>query len=223
MTDLKLYNYFRSSPSYRVRIALHLKGLEFKYIPIHLLNNGGEQNSADYQKINPAREVPSIEHEGAVISQSVAIIEYLDEAFPTPMLYPKELHRRARVRQLCEIINCTHPLQNLKVLQYLEKDLNVASEQKNKWLSEWMHRCFQAYEDIIRHTSGTYSVGDQVTAADLFLIPQIFSAQRFNIDTSQYKLITKVEASCLKLEAFQKAHPLKQVDTPIELRQNENR
>ncbi len=220
MTDLKLYNYFRSSPSYRVRIALHIKSLEFKYIPIHLLNNGGEQNSADYQKINPAREVPSLEHEGALISQSVAIIEYLDEAFPTPPLYPKELHRRARVRQLCEIINCTHPLQNLKVLQYLEKDLGINADQKNKWLSEWLHRSFQAYEEIIRHTGGIFSVGDQVTAADLFLIPQIFSAQRFNIDTTQYKLISKIEAACLKEEAFKKAHPLRQTDTPIDIRQN---
>ncbi len=220
MTDLKLYNYFRSSPSYRVRIALHIKSLEFKYIPIHLLNNGGEQNSADYQKINPAREVPSLEHEGALISQSVAIIEYLDEAFPTPPLYPKELHRRARVRQLCEIINCTHPLQNLKVLQYLEKDLGINADQKNKWLSEWLHRSFQAYEEIIRHTGGIFSVGDQVTAADLFLIPQIFSAQRFNIDTTQYKLISKIEAACLQEEAFKQAHPLRQTDTPIDIRQN---
>jgi len=220
MTDLKLYNYFRSSPSYRVRIALHLKGLEFKYVPIHLLNNGGEQNSAEYQKINPAKEVPSLEHEGAIISQSVAIIEYLDEAFPTPALYPKEPHKRARVRQLAEIINCTHPLQNLKVLQYLEGNLTVSPEQKNKWLNEWMHRGFQAYEEIIRHTAGRFSVGDQVTAADLFLIPQIFSAQRFSVDISRYKLISKIEQVCLQMDVFQKAHPFRQPDTPNDLRLN---
>jgi maleylacetoacetate isomerase len=216
--ELKLYNYFRSSPSYRVRIALHLKGLEFKYIPIHLLNNGGEQHGAEYQKINPAQEVPALWHEGAVISQSVAIIEYLDEAFPNPPLYPKQPHQRARVRQLCEIINCTHPLQNLKVLQFLEKDLGFKEPQKNQWISEWLHRGFQTYEETVRVTAGLFSVGDQVTAADLFLVPQILSAKRFNIDTSGYKLITRIGEACANLEAFQKAHPTRQIDTPPELR-----
>ncbi len=217
--ELKLYNYFRSSPSFRVRIALHLKGLEFEYIPVHLLNNGGEQHSLEYQKINPAREVPALWHEGAIISQSVAIIEYLDEAFPNPPLYPKEPHMRARVRQLCEIINCTHPLQNLKVLQFLEKELDVKEPKKIQWLTQWMQTGFQAYEDSVKPTAGQFSVGDQVTAADLFLVPQVLAAKRFNIDTTRYKLISRIDEACSNVEAFRKAHPTRQIDTPPELRQ----
>lgn len=219
MKELKLYNYFRSSPSYRVRIALHLKGLEFEYIPVHLLNNGGEQYSPEYQKINPAKEVPSLLHEGNFISQSVAIIEYLDEVYPNPSLFPKEPHTRARVRQLCEIINCTHPLQNLKVLRYLEETFSVVDEKKTTWVNHWAQQGFHAFEEIIRHTSGDFSVGDQVTAADLFLIPQVFAAKRFNVDLSNYKNILRINEACLKLEVFKKAHPHRQVDTPQELRE----
>lgn len=218
--ELQLYNYFRSSAAYRVRIALHLKGLEFEYKPIHLLNDGGQQHSPQYRKINPNREVPSMVHEGQVINQSVAIIEYLDETFPTPPLYPKNPSDRARVRQLCEIINCTHPLQNLKVLQYLEKEFGADESRKAKWISEWMHRGFEAFEETIRTTAKMFSLGDHVTAADLFLVPQIFSAKRFHVDITKYPLMSKINENCLELDAFQRAHPFRQMDTPADLRIN---
>lgn len=214
--ELKLYNYFRSSPSYRVRIALHMKGLEFEYKPIHLLKNGGEQHSPEYQKINPAREVPALAHEGQIITQSVAIIEYLDEVYPNPPLYPKEPGARARIRQYCETINCTHPLQNLKVLQYLEKEFSANDEKKTQWITNWMSQSFAALEELLHHTSGTYCWGDQITAADLFLIPQIFAGQRFSVPMDNFKTIHRINESCLKVEAFQKAHPYRQVDTPEE-------
>lgn len=215
--ELKLYNYFRSSPSYRVRIALHMKGLEFEYKPIHLLKNGGEQYSPEYQKINPAREVPALIHEGQIITQSVAIIEYLDETFPNPALYPKEPGARARIRQYCEIINCTHPLQNLKVQQYLEKEFGAKDADKAKWLTNWMSQSFSALEELLHHTAGTYCWGDQVTAVDLFLIPQIFAGERFAVPMENFKTINRINENCLKLEAFKKAHPLCQIDTPPEL------
>jgi maleylacetoacetate isomerase/maleylpyruvate isomerase len=218
--ELQLYNYFRSSAAYRVRIALNLKGLSYEYKPVHLLNNGGEQNSPEYLKINPSREVPALVHEGQCIGQSVAIIEYLDEMFKVPSLYPLETANRARVRQLCEIINCTHPLQNLKVLKHLESEFGADQNRKNKWVAHWMHQGFQAYEEIARVTSKKFSLGDQVTAADLFLIPQMFSAKRFQVDTSGYSNLSRINENCLMLEAFRKAHPHRQIDTPAELREN---
>jgi maleylacetoacetate isomerase len=216
--EIKLYNYFRSSASYRVRIALHYKGLEFEYTPIHLINQGGEQYSAEYKKVNPASEVPTLVHDGQNIGQSVAIIEYLDEVFPHPSLYPKEASKKAKVRQLCEIINCIQPLQNLKILKHFETDFQVREEQKQAWLNKWLPTAFEAYEETAKHTCGNFSVGDQVTAADLFLIPQVFTAQRYNINIDQFKLIQKINERCLQLPFFQKAHPYRQPDTPPDMR-----
>lgn len=216
--EIQLYNYFRSSPSYRVRIALHLKCLEFEYKPIHLLKNGGEQHSDEYRKINPAKEVPSLAHEGQIITQSMAIIEYLDECYPNPALFPKEPGVRARIRQLCETINCTHPLQNLKVLQYLEKEFQANEAQKQRWLAEWMGRTFEVLEETLKHTAGKYCWGDHVTAADLFLIPQIFSGARFQVGIEKHKTLQRINENCLTHSAFIKAHPHRQIDTPPELK-----
>jgi maleylacetoacetate isomerase/maleylpyruvate isomerase len=217
--DFQLYNYFRSSPSYRVRIALHIKGLEFEYKPVHLLKDGGQQHSEEYRKLNPAREVPALVHESQVITQSMAIIEYLDECFPNPSLFPKEPGAKARVRQLCENINCTHSLQNLKVLQYLEKELGASEAQKQKWLNKWMERTFEVLEEVTTHTAGKFCWGDEVSAADLFLVPQVFSAKRFNIEIDRFKILHRINENCLKLEAFKKAHPHRQIDTPAELKE----
>lgn len=216
--EIQLYNYFRSSASYRVRIALHYKGLEFIYKPIHLIENGGQQYSPEYKKLNPSSEVPALAHDGQVICQSVAIIEYLDEVFPNPALYPKEPGLKARTRQLCEIINCVQPMQNLRTLKYLETGFLLPEEQKINWLNQWIPMAFQAFEENLKHLSGKYCIGDHVTAADLFLIPQIFAVQRYNIDTSKYPLINKVNNNCLELECFKKAHPFSQPDTPSDLR-----
>jgi maleylacetoacetate isomerase len=220
MNQIKLYNYFRSSTSYRVRIALHLKKLDFEYIPVHLLNNGGEQNAEAYRKLNPVGGVPTLAIGEQIISQSFAILEYLDDAFPhTYQLLPKDPYQKAKIRQVCENINADiHPLQNLKVTQYLEKKHAYTQEQKNEWCQKWIQEGFKATEKILSATAKTYSFGDTVTAADLFIVPQVFSANRLKVDVSQFEILSKIDQNCLKLEAFQKAHPHKQIDTPPDLK-----
>ena len=215
MTELTLYNYFRSSTSYRVRIALHYKNLNFTYKPVHLINDGGEQHKSAYKNLNPMSEVPTLIHEGLPLSQSMAIIEYLDEVFPHPGLFPREAQKRARLRQFCENINSfMHPLTNLKVLQYLEVKHGYTQVNKEEWVTVWSKKGFEATENFLKKTAGRFCFGDEVTAADLFLIPQIFSAQRFKLDLSPYPLAMKINENCLSLDYFKKAHPYRQVDTP---------
>jgi maleylacetoacetate isomerase/maleylpyruvate isomerase len=218
MSDLVLYNYFRSSASYRARIGLHHKQLAFEYKPVHLLNNGGEQNAPTYKSMNPAGEVPTLVHGDAVLSQSMAILQYLDEVFPQHPLFPKDPFTKAKVIQFCEGINCTQPYQNLRTLQFLERELQISETQKNKWLQEWLGRNLESSEKILQKTAGQYCFGDQVTAADAFLIPQLFAAHRFKIEATPFPTILKVQENCTKLPAFQKAHPFRQPDTPADLR-----
>lgn len=219
MENLNLYNYFRSSTSYRARIALELKHLKYTYTPVHLVNNGGEQNSVEYRNLNPIGGVPTLIHDGKTISQSFAIIEYLDEVFPAdPSFFSKDSYVKAKIKQACEVINADiHPLQNLKVTNYLERDLKLSAEQKNQWLSKWITEGLAAFEKTISPYAKQYCFGDQISAADIFLIPQLFTATRFNIDFSQFKLLSKINENCLALEAFKKAHPYRQPDTPEEL------
>jgi len=215
MTELTLYNYFRSSTSYRVRIALHYKNLDFAYKPVHLINEGGEQHKSEYKNINPMAEVPTLIHEGLTLSQSMAIIEYLDEVFPHPALFPREAQKRARIRQFCENINSfMHPVSNLKILQFLESKHAYNQSQKEEWVALWSKKGFEACENLLKRTHGKYCFGDEVTAADLFLIPQVFSAQRFKVDLTPYPLVMKINENCLALDFFKKAHPFRQVDTP---------
>lgn len=218
MSDLVLYSYFRSSASYRIRIALHWKDLSFDYKPVHLLQNGGEQHASQYQALNPAGEVPTLTHQGQVLSQSMAILHYLDETFANKPLFPRDPFLKAKVIQFCEGINCTQPLQNLKVLQFLEKELHLTGDQKNQWLQKWIGSNLASSDKILQSTAGAFCFGDQVTAADLFLIPQLFTAQRFNVDFSKHLTILKVQEKCSQLEAFQKAHPFCQIDTPSEMK-----
>lgn len=223
MENITLYNYFRSSTSYRVRIALHLKKLNFEYKPIHLLNNGGEQNSADYRKLNPMGGVPTLVHstpQGTqTIAQSSAIIEYLDEAFPQSFqLLPKDAALRAHIRQFCQIINAdTHAYGNLKTLGYLTRTLNINEDQKSSWLNYWFNEGLVACEKILETTSKQFCFGEQATAADAFLIPAVTTAQRFNVDTKKYLNINRVFENCLQQEPFAKAHPSCQPDTPVEI------
>jgi len=215
MSALILYNYFRSSTSYRARIALHYKNLKFDYRPVHLLNDGGEQHKSEYISLNSMSEVPTLVHGKLTLSQSVAIIEYLDEVFPAPPLFPDDPARKALVRQFCENINSfLHPLSNLKVLQHLESRHGYTQDDKAQWVSLWAAKGLTALEDILKKNSGTYCFGDEITTADLFLVPQVFSAQRFKVDLNPYPLLMKINETCLKHEAFIKAHPLRQVDTP---------
>ncbi|GIL18085.1 MAG: maleylacetoacetate isomerase [Oligoflexia bacterium] len=213
MSSLVLYNYFRSSTSYRVRIGLHFKNLDFEYKSVHLLKDGGEQHRAEYRQLNPIGGVPTLVHNGKPISQSMAILEYLEETFPQNRFFPKDIYTRAKVRQFCENINADiHPLQNLKVTQYLEKNLNISPEQKQQWLNNWISLGLQATERILENAAGQFCFGDEVTAADLLLVPQVFSAERFQIDLKPFPNIQRINLECLKLDAFQKAHPTRQPD-----------
>lgn len=219
MNDLKLYNYFRSSTSYRVRIALEFKNLKYTYIPVHLINNGGEQNSAEYRRLNPIGGVPTLVHNEITISQSLAIIEYIEEVFSsTNKLLPNDSYLKAKVKQVCEIINADiHPLQNLKVMNYLEKNVSASPEAKQAWLNKWIGDGLAALENTLQPFSGKYCFGDEFTMADALLIPQMFSAQRFNVDTSRFSLLSKLNENASGLPCIQKAHPLRQPDTPAEL------
>lgn len=219
MSQVTLHNYFRSSTSYRVRIALNLKNIEFKYVPVHLINNGGEQFSAQYKALNPMSEVPTLEHEGLVVGQSVAIIEYLEEQFPSPPLFPKDSQKRAKIRQFCENINSfMHPLSNLKVLKYLEENNGYDQKQKEVWINHWYQKGLSALESWLQKNMGQYCFHDHVTVADCFLIPAVFTSERFNVDLKPYKNILSINERCLKMDAFKKAHPFRQIDTPAEAR-----
>ena len=214
MAEFALYSYFRSSASYRARIALHIKGIEFEYRAVHLLNDGGEQHKPEYRKLNPSEQVPTLFHQGKSIGQSIAILEYLEEVHPSPRLYPKDAYTKARVRQFCEIINCTQPLQNLATTQFLTDQMQLNESQKQAWMQNWLGNCFASLEALLKVHAGQYCFGDELTAADCFLVPQIFAANRFKIDLSRYPLICKRDQTLLSLPQFQKAHPLNQPDTP---------
>jgi maleylacetoacetate isomerase/maleylpyruvate isomerase len=217
MSDIILYSYFRSSTSYRVRVALNLKGLSYTYMPVNLLKQ--EQQSATYKNLNPSGGVPSIIHNGHTLSQSRAIIEYLDEVFPQHPFFPTNAYNKAKIRQICDTINCEiHPLGNLRVMSYLEKNFAATPEIKEQWIQHWNQQGLEAVEKILHGTAGKYCFGDEISAADIFLIPHLFSANRFKVDLSPYSTILRVNEECLKLKPFQDAHPHKQPDTPAELR-----
>jgi maleylacetoacetate isomerase len=219
MSQVTLYNYFRSSTSYRVRIALNLKNIEYKYSPVHLVNNGGEQFSQTYKAINPMSEVPTLEHDGLIVGQSVAIIEYLEEQFPNPSLFPRDSQKRAKIRQFCENINSfMHPLSNLKVLKYLEDNNGYDQKQKEIWINHWYQKGLTALEAWLQKNMGQYCFGDHVTVADCFLVPVVFTAERFSVDLSPYKNVMSVNFRCLQLDAFKSAHPFRQIDTPADVR-----
>ena len=220
MSDLKLYNYFRSSTSYRARIALELKNLNYSYIPVHLINNGGEQNAEAYRKLNPMGGVPTLDHNGRLISQSMAITEYLDESFNSgTQLFPTDLFLKAKVRQVCEMINADiHAFQNLKVTQYLETKINITHEQKQAWLNKWIGEGLAALEKTLQPFAGDFSFGNSPCAADAFLVPQIFSAQRFHVSIAEFKTLQRINENCVQHAAFKKAHPFCQPDTPADIK-----
>jgi maleylacetoacetate isomerase len=213
MSEYVLYNYFRSSTSYRVRIALNLKNISFEYKSIHLVT--GEQHSAPYRQLNPIGGVPTLVHQGKVISQSMAIIEYLDEVKESPKLFPGDSVGRAKIRQFCENINADiHPLTNLKVLKELEKNLAISSAQKDQWTHRWILEGMKACEKILEQTAGTFCFGGSLSAADVFLVPQVFSAKRFNVDISSCPITCRIADTLSLHPAFLSAHPLRQMDTP---------
>jgi maleylpyruvate isomerase len=213
---LILHNYFRSSAAYRVRIAMHLKGLSFDYLPVHLTRDGGAQFSPSYSAMNPQQLVPLLDDNGFQLSQSLAIIEYLDEKFPQVRLIPESLEGRARVRQIALAIACDiHPLQNLRVLKYLTGTLGLSEEAKTDWIKHWLQLGLQALEADISRTSsrGQFCYGDHPTLADCALIPQMSSAARFGVDSTAFPTLRMIYERCEAMPEFAAAHPGKQVDS----------
>lgn len=212
---IKLYSYYRSSSSYRVRIALNLKNLDYEIIPIHLLKEGGEQFSPDFKKINPAAKIPVINYDGHIIAQSIAIIEYLDETFPSIPLYPENPVQKAKVRQLCEIINSDiQPLQNLAVLKKLVADYGISEEKKEDWIRHWISLGFHSFESLVATTAGQFCIGDKPSAVDCFLIPQVYNAHRFSMDLKPFPTIERIHREAAQLDPFIAAHPDNQPDSP---------
>jgi maleylpyruvate isomerase len=214
--SLVLHNYFRSSAAYRVRIALNLKGLSFEYVPVHLTRDGGAQFSPSYRALNPQQLVPVLDDQGFQLSQSLAIIEYLDEKYPQTRLVPDSLEGRARVRQVALAIACDiHPLQNLRVLKYLTGSLGHSEEVKTDWIKHWLQIGLQALEtDLARAPSrGQFCFGDQPTLADCVLVPQMFSATRFGVDNAAFPTLRAIYERCEAMPEFAAAHPAKQLDS----------
>jgi maleylacetoacetate isomerase len=216
---MKLYSYFRSSASYRVRIALNLKGLPYEVIPVHLTKNGGEQFTPEYRKLNPDALVPALlddsVNDAAVMNQSLAIIEYLEETHPEPRLLPYDALARARVRAIALSIACDiHPLNNLRVLRYLARNLNISEDDKNTWYRHWCEQGLAAIETTLANDkrTGTFCHGDVPTLADCCLVPQIANAQRFDCDLLGMPNVMRINAACLSLDAFAKAAPANQPD-----------
>ncbi|MDP1611984.1 MAG: maleylacetoacetate isomerase [Sulfuritalea sp.] len=213
---MKLYNYFRSSASFRVRIALALKQLDFEYVSVHLLQGGGQQFAAAFRAMNPAALVPVLEEDdGRVLTQSLAIIEYLDETRPQPPLLPPDAVGRARARALALAVACEiHPLNNLRVLAYLSKTLGVSEEQKSAWYRHWVETGLATVEAMLagdRHT-GRCCHGDTPTLADICLVPQIFNAQRFKARLDHVPTVMRIHEHCLTLPAFAQSVPALQPD-----------
>ena len=204
---MKLHNYFRSSASFRVRIALELKGLGYEYIPVHLAK--GEHRKAPYAALSANTLVPLLEVDGEKLSQSMAIIEYLDEKHPAPALLPADALGRAKVRALAQSIACEiHPLNNLRVLKYLVKELKVGEEAKNTWYRHWCREGLEAFErQLGQLPASSYCYGDTPTLADCCLVPQIFNAQRFNVSLDGLPRTMQAFEACMALPAFQKAQP----------------
>lgn len=211
---MKLYDYFRSSAAYRVRIALNLKGVEYQQVPVSLVK--GEQSAAPFLDINPQGLVPALElDDGTLLSQSLAICEYLDEAHPTPALLPAGALSRARVRALAQAIACDiHPLNNLGVMKYLKGALSIGEEAAAQWYGHWVSEGFAALEQRLEGEgeTGRFCHGERPTLADLCLVPQVYNARRFAIDLSDYPGIVAVDAACTALQAFAAAAPENQPD-----------
>jgi maleylacetoacetate isomerase len=217
-TGLVLYGYWRSSAAYRVRIALNLKGLSYETRPVHLLRNGGEQHAPDYREINPQELVPSLLDGDRVITQSMAIMEYLDETHPEPPILPGDTRGRARVRALAMTVVCDmHPLGNLRVLQQLESQLGADEAQRGEWSRHWMTAGFQALEMMLADNAATgrYCHGDTPSVADACLVPQIYNARRWKLPMDEYPTLQRIDNACSELEAFQLAQPEAQPDAPV--------
>ncbi|MBR0564923.1 maleylacetoacetate isomerase [Azoarcus sp. L1K30] len=212
---MKLYTYFRSSAAYRVRIALNLKGLDYDAVPVHLTRTGGEHLQEGYLGVNPAALVPALAENGRVLTQSMAIIEYLDETHPEPALLPGTAVDRARIRAIAQAIACDiHPINNLRVLQYLARELGASEEQKNTWYRHWVELGLTAVEAMLAGDArtGAFCHGDTPTLADCCLVPQVFNARRFKCRMDAFPVLSRIAERCEDIEAFRLAAPGNQPD-----------
>jgi len=209
---LKLYTYYRSSAAYRVRIALNLKGLPYEMVPVHLTKDGGYQRKPEFVAVNPQMRVPALAlSSGDVLTQSLAIIEYLDDIHPEPPLLPRDALARAHVRAIAQAVACDiHPLNNLVVLQYLKRTLKHEQAEIDAWYHHWVIEGFKAIEAMI--APSPYACGSQVSLADVCLVPQVFNARRLKVPLEAFPKIVAAETACLKLPAFDKARPENQPD-----------
>jgi maleylacetoacetate isomerase len=209
---VKLYSYFRSSAAYRTRIALNLKGIAYEMVSIHLTKDGGKQFSPEFKAINPQMRVPALElPDGTVLTQSLAIIDYLDETHPEPPFLPADPSERAQVRAFAQVIACDiHPLNNVGPLKYIKSTFGQEQPAIDAWYHHWILTGFAALETMVR--PGPYAFGARVTLADILLVPQVANARRFKVPLDAFPRITAIDTACLKLPAFDKARPENQPD-----------
>jgi maleylacetoacetate isomerase len=206
MTKPRLFDYFRSSASYRVRIALNLKGLDYESVPLNLLEGG--QKGADYRAINPQGLIPALEIDGLVLTQSLAIVDYLDSTRPEPPLLPNDPADAAHVRALALAVACDiHPLNNLRVLKYLSGPLGQPQEARDSWYRHWVSEGLEALEALAAARAGRFLFGDSPTLADICLVPQLFNARRFEVPLDDYPTLVRADSEANRLQAFAAAHP----------------
>ncbi|RUO50896.1 maleylacetoacetate isomerase [Pseudidiomarina aquimaris] len=210
---MELYGYWRSSASYRTRIALNFKELDYNYLPVHLLKDGGQQHQRAYRQLNPNGLVPTLVDGQVILHQSLAIIEYLEDKHPEPSLLPGSPRQRGAIRALAlDLASELQPLINLRVQQYLKQELEVTDAQKQAWLDHWFAESFSAFEKNLEEVADTYCVGDTFSLADVCLVPQVFSAQRFGIKLDDYPILMGVYERLVELPFVAAAHPSKQPD-----------
>jgi maleylacetoacetate isomerase len=208
---MKLYTFFRSSAAYRVRIALNIKGVDYETVALNLPR--GDHLLPEFVATNPHRTIPVIDDDGVVLMQSLAIVEYLDSRYPTPRLIPAEPIERARVQAAAQVIACEiHPLNNLRVLKHLRAELGLDEERIKKWVQHWIEESFRSLEALLAESAGRYCFGDELTIADVFLVPQIYNARRFECDLSSFPTLVRVADTLRALPAFARAAPELQPD-----------
>lgn len=212
---MRLHGYWRSSAAYRVRIALNLKGIAWTHRGVSLVRDGGEQHGPEFAAVNPQKLVPVLETDGATLTQSLAIVEYLEDVRPSPALLPAGAAERARVRAIAMAVACdVHPLNNLRVIRYLAGELGVEPAQRSRWYAHWVADGLRAIETMLATSpeTGEFCHGDAPTLADLCLVPQLYNARRFDIDLTPYSRLVQIETRCLRIPAFDDAAPENQPD-----------
>ena len=213
--NLRLYSFWRSSAAFRVRIALNLKQLAYDIEPVHLVKGGGQQHTAEFSELNPQEFVPVLLHGNRILRQSTAIMEYLDDTWPENPLLPSVPRDAQRARAIAQMIACDiHPLNNLRVMQYLEKQFGASQAQKDEWMKHWIRTGFDALEKVLADnpSTGSFCEGDIPTVADCCLVPQVYNALRFKVSMKLYPTIKRINDECCEMEEFKNAHPSAQPD-----------